>query len=564
MRARLLLALVAALLLAGCGIDTKDAGTPDPSTSQTGTGSTVDTDAAKRLPKRADGVVAAEGPIQGALTPQATTITKDVRVNFAPQGESNGFADLCAGKIDVLETSRQITAAERRACERNGLRLADPIQVASDAVVIATPNEHDVGGDCLRMTTVNDIFKAGSPITNWNQVGFFNIPLRATGGPAQTAAFQFFAQAALGVDGGATLDDVRSDYIARSTDDGVRFEVTSAARLKRVRRSFAGRLKDVREARDIAFDLAVDRAIRRAKARMLAKFDAETAEIVANQTVLTAAQKDAIRRRHLREIRAAQRAAQERAIARFQYPRLITLRRRYRAALDRALELGTIGIFRFSYYELFEQQLRPMEIWDPVVAARALDAMNGVRVEGADAATTTTTTTATTATGTTATGTTATATTTNPTAAEPALREEDGQIVVDASRTPWCVFPSQQTITNGAYPLSRPFLLYVSTLNLKRDEVQAFLKAYLAKAQSFARSTRLVPIGDAVLDRDLNIIDLDDTPGFIDKDDTEAPQTETTTTETTTLPGVGVGQGAQTTPTTTTETTTRTTTTTAP
>jgi ABC-type phosphate transport system substrate-binding protein len=556
-----LLAGLLALGLAACGVDTKDAGNPTVQTTGTGRTSTIDEAAAKRLPKSPNGVVRAEGPVTGSLTPQVSV--DGVRVSYAPQGESNGFRDLCEGNIDVLDTSRQITNAERKLCNDNGVELADAIQVASDAVVIATPNEHDVGGDCLRMSTVNDIFKAGSPINNWNQVGFFGIPLHVTGGESSSAAFQFFAQLALGVPSGATLDDVRNDYILRTTDDGIRHEVTSFSRLQRVRRRFAGRLRDARDGRDIQFQLEVDRAITEARKRMLDRFAAEDARIAANQTVLTTAQKDAIRRRHLRQIEAALRAAQERAVARFSYPRLTRLRARYGAALRHERRLGTIGIFRFSYYEAYEQQLRPMEIWDPARAAVALESMRGVNVEGTVPATSTTATTTNSSTSTTGTATTTTATTTTSTTPTVA-QEADGDVTVNAAETPWCVFPSQQTITNGSYPLSRPLLLYVSKTNLARDEVQTFLRSYLARAQALARANRLVPIGQGVQDRNTGIIDLDKTPGVADVDDATETTITTTTTTTEALPGVGLGGTTTTTPTTSTSRTTTGTTTTTP
>ncbi|MFL5847164.1 MAG: substrate-binding domain-containing protein [Solirubrobacteraceae bacterium] len=551
-----LVAGVLAALLMGCGVDTKDSGTPKAETTKTTETTTVDPQATSRLPKRADGIVAVEGPAQGSLTPQVTGVA-DIRVNYAGQGESDGFRDLCTGDIDVLDTSRRISAAEQRLCRRNGVDLAQPIQVASDAVVIATPNEHDVGGDCLRISTVNDIFRAGSGLTNWNQVGFFNVPMHVTGGPADSAAFQFFAQLVLGVDGGATLDDIRSDYILRGTEDGVRREVTSAARIEQVRDRFVDRLRRARTARDLEFQLEVDRAIREAKERMLDIFDRETARIRANQTTLTTAQKEQISRENLRRITRAQRLAQERAVARFSYPRLARLRARYQAALQRERRLGTIGVFRFSYYELYEQQLRPMEIWDPERAAASLDDMTGVDVADPRTATTTTPTTATTGTGTTTTQTTAT-TATTPTVEQ----EEDGDVTVDAAQTPWCVFPSQQTITNGSYPLSRPLLLYVSKLNLRRDEVQSFLRAYLDRAQALARRNRLVPVPEAVQTANQAIIELDDTPGAIDPADqtTTTATTPATTTPEGQLPGVGEGSTTLTT-TTTTGTTTGTTTT---
>jgi hypothetical protein len=506
-------------------------------TTATGPTSTVDTEAAKTLPKRPKGVVAVDGPVQGSLTPRVPVVA-GVDVSFTNKDEDASFTDLCTGEIDVLETSRTISAAERRICARNGIDLVAPIQVASDAVVIATRNESDVGGDCLRLSTVNDIFRAGAPITNWSQVGFFDIPLRVTGREATAPSYQFFAQAVLGVDSNATLSDVRSDYVLRPTDNGVRKEVTSEARVARVVRHFRQRIKDLELDRQIALSDTVTVAINRARKGVLDQIDRENKRRADQEITLTATQKLLIARQNLRRINAAIRAAQNRALARFSFPRLTFARERYKRALRGARLSGTIGIFRFSYYELFENLLRPMEIWDPVRAAEALEGMTGVSVD--DGTRTTTTTTATTATDTTGT----TATTTTPTPAA------DADVVVNPEVTPWCVFPSQTTITNGSYPLSRPFYLYVSKLNLKRAEVTAFLTAYVNGAQALAARTRLVPIGDTIVERNLRTINGEPEPSSTNPTSTTST-TATTTTATTppgNLPGVATPSSTTTTP----------------
>ncbi|MCW2968319.1 MAG: phosphate transporter substrate-binding protein PhoT family, partial [Solirubrobacteraceae bacterium] len=545
----------ATALLMGCGINTQNAGTAPTPAPRTATGTSTSSRATSKLPKRPNGTVAVDGPQQGSLTPKAIRRVSGVRVAYTTVGDTQGFQDLCNGRIDVLDTSQVITQADLTLCRRKGVDLTtQPIEVAADAVVIATRNESDVGGDCLRLSTVNDIFRAGSPFTNWSQVGFFDIPLQVTGREASSPTFQFFAQAALGVTANASLADVRSDYRLHTTDAGVRNEVTNSARLARVRARFATRVRDLRLERQIAFQAHVDAAIARARKRVLDQIAADNRRRAATNVVLSATQKILIARENLRTIKAATLAAQNRAQANFSFPRLTFLLQSERAALHRNRIAGTIGIFRFSYYELYENLLRPMEVWDPAIAAQALAGMNGVKVVGplaqnaADAGrtTTTTTTTGTTSTGTTTTGTsTATTGTTTPTgtvAADvpaPTTTDADGNVLVDPTVTPWCVFPSQTTITNGSYPLARRLLLYVSNDNLKRPEVRTFLRSYLNNAQTLATNNRLVPIPDDLLQRQL---------------DTVNGTTATTTTTTTTTPS-----GATTTATTTTSTTATTT-----
>jgi len=522
-----LVAGVATAVLVGCGIDTKNPGAANTSTAavgnQTTTGSSPTPKPSVKLPKPPKGVVRVEGPRQGSLTP--IVISKGVpgvSFSFANVGESQGFADLCNGRIDVLDTSRLITDKELRVCTRNGLQLTDnPIQVASDAVVIATRNESDVGGDCLRLSTVNEIFRAGSPITSWSQVGFFDIPLRTTGREDSSPTFQSFAQLALGVQRNASLADVRGDYLVHTTDGGVRDEVTNQARRRAILKRYATRLQTLQVDRQVAFNAFVQAAIRRAKNRMLAIFDSENRQRAATKVTLTAEQKLLIQRDNLRRIIAAQNAAQARAIRDFRYPQLTFLQQRIRRLLRNQTFLGTIGYFRFSYYELFENQLRPMEIWDPATSRAILSNAKNVDV-----------------------------TPQNPRRSQPTTTTVpvNGTARVNPSTTPWCVFPSQTTITNGSYPLARRLFLYVSKAYLKRAEVKTFLRTYLTNAQSLATQNRLVPIPDTVLSDDQNLVEGTQNPANETPSGTSTTQTTQTTQTTPTTPPAdevpGVASGA--------------------
>ena len=91
---------------------------------------------------------------------------------------------------------------------------------------------------------------------------------------------------------------------------------------------------------------------------------------------------------------------------------------------------GNVAYFRFSYYELFEEQLRPFEITTP-----------------------------------------------------------------EGERN--CIFPSQQTITSGEYPLARRMLLTTTQRSLERSEVSEFLLHYLNHAEDDATRARLVSVPQA-------------------------------------------------------------------
>jgi hypothetical protein len=114
------------------------------------------------------------------------------------------------------------------------------------------------------------------------------------------------------------------------------------------------------------------------------------------------------------------------------------------------------------------------------------------------------------------------------------------------------VFPSQTTITNGSYPLSRPLLLYVARHNLEREEVRGFLRGSVEEAQRLASAARLVPVPETVLQRNLDVIedgDVDGTP------EAGVPGGTATTPGTEDVPGVARGTTTPTTPTTSTPTT---------
>jgi ABC-type phosphate transport system substrate-binding protein len=527
-RAPLLAALVAGVTsaaLVGCGINTRNAGQPTvttPTSATTGGGESAKT---KNLPKRPAGVVAIEGPRSGSITSNIRN-PSDLNASFANTSEATGVADLCAGRIDVLDISRQLTNGEIATCKRNGVDLADqPLLVASDAIVIATWNEHDVGGDCLQLSTVKQIFQAGSQIDNWSQVGFFDIPLRTTGREDSSPMFQSFVQLALGVSRNASLADVRGDYLVHTTDKGVLDEVDNRARRRAILRRYATRLQTLQVNRQVAFNAFVQGAVRRAKNRMLAIFDRENRARAATKVVLTAEQKLLIQRDNLHRIIAAQNAAQARAIRDFRYPQLTFLQQRIRRLLRNGTFLGTIGVFRFSYYELFENLLRPMEVWSPETSRGILSQNNNVIV-----------------------------TPRNPRRNQPhttTVPVNGSKPVVNPDTTPWCVFPSQTTITNGSYPLARRIFLYVSKTNLRRPEVKEFLLNYVNRAQGTASANRFVPIDDTTKQQDISLIEHNGTfvelPAATTTTQTAAPPgqptngTTTTTTPantTSTVPGV--------------------------
>jgi len=467
------LAATAAGLLpaAGCGVETKDA---DKSvTNERRGGAPAQRQPRSRFPARPAGLVAVAGAQQGSITPIVVERfnaagNTGTRATFAGTGENQAFRELCAGRIDVVDSVREITTAELAVCRRRGITLAPKLQVASDAVVVATRNESDVGGDCITLADVDAIFRSGSAINNWSQLGFDDLRLRTTGPDARSNVFNFFTQKVFGLPSAGGLASFRTDYQARTSEDEVRFLVANRAGLDRERRLGRDRVRRALAADARERQRAIDRAVAIADRRALAQIEAQNRRNARLRIQVNARRLAARNRRFVESEKAKARA---RVVRAFNARALQRARRENNAALAQAERPGTVGYFRFTYYENFEDQLRPMEIDPTVVPQRA--------APGASPAQPGTPTTAQAAPG---------RTTPNQPSGE---------------RRPDCIFPSQTTITSQKYPLSRALLLYVAQDNVRRREVQSFLQFYLQSSQRIATQSRLVPVADRQRDDQL-------------------------------------------------------------
>lgn len=497
-----------ALALAGCGVTTEDAGrnaasstTPMPATTTSGsTTRPTATRPPRRLPTRPTGTVAL-GSQNNAFSDRLVNDfdrSSNVTVASSRIAEGDTYAALCAGRVDVIQTSVPPTTADYRACSDRGLDIVDPIPLASDAVVIGTRNQSDVGGDCITVRQARDLFRNGSPYTNWNQLGFDDLRIRATGREDGSDNFEFFGLEVLGFEN-ATLGNVRSDFIVRNSDAAERVEVTNEARLADARRraaAFAARRRRETSGQRRTY---VDRAIRAADRRVNAEIRRVNAR---NKRLKITVDGARLRRTNAALATRTKRDAALRANLEFD-GRLNKEILTYRDRLVReASKAGTVGHFSFSYYELFEERIRPMEIdyGTPETASGLpvrfgdLSADDQRRLAPAirDTLSRQGVTVASGSTG--ATG----AANIDPNTTVPAMDglPEKTASGDDISPGPNCVFPSQVTITTGAYPLTRRILYVTTKTGLKRPEVRSFLKSALDDVQGLAPSQRLVAITD--------------------------------------------------------------------
>lgn len=315
------------------------------------------------LPQRPAGIVDIDGATRGSLTAREAdrfeAVDNVTQLRVAHHGEDQAFQELCQGKIDLVDAARTISRAEWDACRSVGLDVVQ-FQIASEAIVVAIKSETDVGGDCLDVQQVQDLYRAGSPIVNWSQVGLDDVPLRVGGPNPANNAFGFFGRHVLDAPQPA-LTNLRSDYSAYDNDQGTRMFVVGDRRDW----SLAQRYADWSRVRGQQKQRLQDALARVASAR--AEVRAALAE----------------RSKGIRDERPPEDKARDQRRVDAAYADLITakdalpqVRLRWSKVDDRFREAkqardrldllnGRVAYFRFSYYELFEEQLRPFEITEP-------------------------------------------------------------------------------------------------------------------------------------------------------------------------------------------------------
>lgn len=390
------------------------------------------------LPDRPRGEIAIDGTSTISLTSaevdryQATG-TETV-VDLADNGEDQAFQRLCSGKVDMVSSLRPISRDEWEACQAVGLDVVQ-FQVASDAIVIAIKSESDVGGDCLSTDQVQEIWRAGSPIANWSQVGLDDVPLKVGGPLLDSTDFEVFGKSVLGSLAPA-LSDVRSDYFTYDDFDealgflnGGRDRIRHSLGYPQLARARGLRKSELETERQVFLDARSELEVALAERTKGIRDRRSAADQADDQARVDAA------RVAVQEARADVVAART---------RLQRATRRLESATEaKRLVDGTLGhviYARFSDYEVFEDQLRPFEITLP-----------------------------------------------------------------EGHRN--CVFPSQQTITDGEYPFASQMLITTTTRSLDRPEVKEFLRHYLNESQAAAADARLVPLPDDTLRAQLAWLD---------------------------------------------------------
>lgn len=144
----LTLSVLLALGASGCATAPQEragltAGTPDPSALV----------APEEMEEPSPGVVEIDGDDDPFTTAsrqgfRADPDGRDVRTTQATSGADDAFRRLCRGEVDVVASSRPISADEAATCRANGLG-AVAFRVATLATVVAVAGDADVVDECL-------------------------------------------------------------------------------------------------------------------------------------------------------------------------------------------------------------------------------------------------------------------------------------------------------------------------------------------------------------------------------------------------------------------------------
>ncbi len=315
------------------------------------------------LPRPTAGLVEVDGTTGDSLTGTAYRSYRSsggtTNLSLSDNGEDSAYAALCAGEIDLVDSTREISREEWEACRRVGLDVVQ-LAVAADAVVLAIRSETDIGGDCLSTDQVREVFRAGSPLINWSQLGFDDERLEVGGPGAGDSSFTFFGRHVL-ESPTPGITNVRSDYKGFSGDTLTRRFVVGDPRDERVAASFGFR-EDKRNQLKESLE-GWWQAWEDAEAEVQEALGERRKGILDNRPETDRA-RDEARVQAAYEQRSS--VIDARNAAKVRYDRAQERYLRTRDAFERTEAVrGNLGFFRFSYYEFFEDQLRPFEITLP-------------------------------------------------------------------------------------------------------------------------------------------------------------------------------------------------------
>jgi len=198
-RRLLVMGLLAALLLAGCGRsggDDNGGAAGDLSGRITADGSST------------------VGPFVTAAAERFRDEQSGVQVTVGISGTGGGFDRFCQDETDLSNASRQIEEDERAACEAEGVEFVE-LQVANDGITNVVNTDND-WATCLTVAQLRKIWMPGSKVDSWRDIdsSFPDEKLTLSGPGTDSGTFDFFTDAITGEEGAS-----RTDYNASENDN---------------------------------------------------------------------------------------------------------------------------------------------------------------------------------------------------------------------------------------------------------------------------------------------------------------------------------------------------------
>ncbi len=439
----------AALALAGCGVRTDsdvirgDRAAAEQREAAARERLVAEQERRSSLPSRPDG--SAEVSVSGersllkraveALQSRNSSMSYGVRV----QPADSGFEDLCAGRIDLLQSSRPITSDELARCRANGLSVGSPVTIGFTTAVVVTRNRVDLGGDCMTVAGLQQLLRRGSTIRNWQDVGFADKPLGVMAPRLSSGIMQTVGRVVFDKSIGELLEsDLRGDL--RTVDDETRIGSYVSGddlvalldqRVSSYRTRYAQRRRS-------EFAATRRRLVREASQRVVAQIERENRARTRRKEAVR--DPTALRQRNAQRVAAAQRSA-NRVADRQERVAVARAARQFRnQSLPQTLGPGRLGIVSYPYYEAHADMLRPLEV-DP--------------------------------------------------------RDGRGR----NSAAPNCRFPSQATINAQSYPLSRGVYVYGDDRRLTSVAARTLIAYVLNENTTLVQRDELTPLSTATANR---------------------------------------------------------------
>lgn len=165
--------LVAALLLAGCTTQPKNAG---------------NTESKSIVIKGSD----TEVNMVQALAEEFRNQHPDITISVSGGGSGSGIAALINGEIDIANSSREISQEELDQAKANNIEIGTFID-ARDGITVIVHQNNPV--EKLTLDQIGKIYRG--EITNWKEVGGKDMPITLYGRQSNSGTFTFFRDVAV-------------------------------------------------------------------------------------------------------------------------------------------------------------------------------------------------------------------------------------------------------------------------------------------------------------------------------------------------------------------------------